>query len=91
MYAYPGGQMLTGLLTGVPVKVEGQAQGLNTITGAATGILPGVGPVVQWPVSAFLPDSPTFDDVRDMVIPYGETDAGAGSSSRCSPRTCARS
>jgi hypothetical protein len=77
-FAYPGGQLLTDLLTGVPAKVSAPVQSLNTVTGGGTAVLPGFGPVVQLAASAVLPDSPTWDDIRGVVSPYGEQDSSGG-------------
>lgn len=51
------------------IEGTGFASGLNLV---ATGILPGFGPVVQWPVAQFLPDAPKWDWIRDAVLPFGE-------------------
>ena len=49
VFAYPGGRLLAKLV-GAPeaITLEARASGLNLVS---SSVLPGVGPVVQWPVS----------------------------------------
>jgi hypothetical protein len=35
-------------------------------------VMPSIGPMAQMAASSFLPDKPMFDDVRDVLLPYGE-------------------
>lgn len=70
VFAMPGGGALAnvlGLNGGKPL-FEAPVEGLNLIT---QGFGPGVGPMVQWAVGAFLPDSPDWQFVRDIATPYG--------------------
>lgn len=67
-FIFPGTGWFTEKTIGVPVPLVGSAKGLNLI---GTG-LPGVGPVVQLPVAALLPNSVKYDDVRDLLFPFGE-------------------
>lgn len=75
MFAYPGTEFVNDKLLGVPVPLEGRVQGLNLFSGS---VIPGFGPVVQWPASQFIPDTPDWDWMRKVVIPYGEVDAEGG-------------
>lgn len=70
VFTYPGSEFLTKELFNVPVPLVGSAKGLNMI---GTGI-PGVGPAIQIPVAAFLPDKPMFDGVRKILFPFGQPD-----------------
>lgn len=67
-FIYPMTGLISDKLLGVPIPLVGSVQGLNLV---GTG-LPGIGPVVQFPLAAILPDTPRYDTVRDILFPYGE-------------------
>lgn len=74
VYAYPGSEWISEKLTGVPVPLTGRVAGLSLMT----EVLPGVGPVVQFPAAAFLPDKPEWDWARDVIFPFAEPDTSGG-------------
>jgi hypothetical protein len=56
---------------GAPIDnlFAGNVQGLNI----AGNFLPTVGPVVQMPLSAIIPAKPGWEEVRALLLPYGES------------------
>lgn len=74
VFTYPGSQWLTKKLTGIPVPMTGRVSGLSLMT----DVLPGVGPVVQMPAAALLPDTPDWDFARKFMFPFGEQDFSQG-------------
>ncbi|KKL07078.1 hypothetical protein LCGC14_2589620, partial [marine sediment metagenome] len=74
VFTYPGGAFVSKLLLGTDkagFEFTGRAAGLNL---ASQSVLPGFGPVVQIPASKFLPHKPGWDDVREILLPFGETE-----------------
>jgi hypothetical protein len=68
VFVFPGaGWLLDKIGIDTPFPLLGSVRGLNMI---GTG-LPSVGPVVQMPVNAFLPDKPKYDTVSEFVFPFG--------------------
>lgn len=67
VFVYPGSEWLTSKLMGVPVPLVGRTEGLNMMG----QVFPALGPVAQIPAGYFLPDTPAFDAVNDIVFPYG--------------------
>lgn len=57
--------------SGAGLQLTARAAGLNVV--AAT-VLPGFGPAIQIPASKLIPDTPKWDDLRDMLLPFGETE-----------------
>lgn len=57
--------------SGAGLQLSARAAGLNVV--AAT-VLPGFGPAVQIPASKLIPDTPKWDDLRDLLLPFGETE-----------------
>jgi hypothetical protein len=53
-------------LVGDPLR--GDVQGLNLVSGS---ILPGLGPVVQYPLAEILKNRPEADFARGLLMPYG--------------------
>lgn len=74
-FVYPGSQQLMQLLTGVPVKLTAQANSLNMVSAQ---LLPGFGPVAQLAVGELSPNLPGVDELRHVVLPYGEGDTSGG-------------
>lgn len=62
----PGGAVET------PLELTGSLKGANLFAGS---VLPGVGPVVQFPASFLIPDHPNADFLRDLILPFGEMDS----------------
>jgi hypothetical protein len=74
-FFYPLTRALAQVATGVDRAFSGSVKGANMIT---SSVLPGVGPVVSWPVGLFLPDKPETDAIREIINPYGDPDASGG-------------
>lgn len=76
MFSYPMSHYLTRALTsigggpsldvGLSAPVKGFAIGLD--------FRPGLGPFAQIAASKILPDTPQYDQIRSLLLPYGETD-----------------
>jgi hypothetical protein len=68
-FSYPLFGPLAKLATGMGV------QGISPVKGLLLGFdfRPGLGPVGQFAASRILPDSPQFDEIRNFILPYGET------------------
>lgn len=77
VFTYPFSEWINKTVTGVPVPFQGRVEGLNLFS-AGPIFIPGFGPAVQVPVSAFLPDTPDADWVREVVLPFGEEDLEGG-------------
>lgn len=75
VFVYPGTEFLTEHLLGVPAPMTGRVAGLNLFSGS---VLPGFGPIVQLPAGALLPDKPEWDEVRKLVLPFGEIETEGG-------------
>jgi hypothetical protein len=74
-FFYPLTRAMAQVATGVDRAFSGSVKGANMIT---SSVLPGVGPVVSWPVGLFLPDKPETDAIREIINPYGDPDASGG-------------
>lgn len=74
MFNFPGTEFVTKATLGVPVPMRGSVAGLNMFS--STPLYPGVGPIVQIPMSRLIPDKPDTDWIRKMISPYGETTVG---------------
>lgn len=70
MFNYPGGQFVTKKLFGMPAPISAAAGSLNMFSN--NPLLPGFGPLVQVPVGKLLPDTPSNDFIRSVILPYGE-------------------
>ena len=68
-FSYPIYGPLASMLTGMDVQQIAPLKGLLL----GFDFRPGVGPVGQFATSAFLPDTPQFDAIRNYLLPYGET------------------
>lgn len=75
VFTYPLlGKLTTGML-GLPegsVEFTGRAAGLNLVTST---VLPGFGPAVTIPASHLIPNTPKWDTVRDVLLPFGPTES----------------
>lgn len=67
VFLYPGSNLITEKLFGVPVPLKGSVQGLNLV---GNGI-PGVGPMIQFPAAWLLSNKPSTDGIRKMIFPVG--------------------
>lgn len=55
--------------SGAGVSFVGRAAGLNIVSAT---VLPGFGPVVQYPASKIIPETPGWDFVEDTISPFGQ-------------------
>lgn len=63
-------KMFTGLASPIVAPLRGIALGLD--------YRPGLGPFATVAASAILPDSPSFDSIRKVMLPYGERTSAVG-------------
>ena len=71
VFTYPGswaGSLLGLNEGGAGLGFVGRTAGLNLVTAT---VLPGFGPVVQYPASKLIPQTPQYDDLREMFLPFG--------------------
>jgi hypothetical protein len=68
VFAYPGSELLTEKLIGVPVPLTGRVEGLSI----GTSVIPAVGPVVQITAGKLLPHTPNWDWLRRIILPFGD-------------------
>lgn len=74
VFNYPFSRQIAKMTTGVPLDFTGRVAGLSLMT----DILPGVGPLVQIPAAALVPETPQWNWVRNIVSPFGEQDYSQG-------------
>jgi hypothetical protein len=67
MFQFPASGTLAKIFTGVEAPLEAPVKRLSQGIQA----YPSLGPFMQVAVSQ-LPDTPTFDEIRDFMLPYGE-------------------
>lgn len=67
-FAYPLSAHMMGMATGADIPLTGSLKGLSL----GFDVLPGLGPVVQAPIAAALPNGPEWDDARSILFPHGE-------------------
>jgi hypothetical protein len=72
-FFYPLTRGMAGSMAGR--GFSGTVKGANMIT---SSLLPGLGPVITWPVALFLPDKKETDGLRKIINPYGDPDASGG-------------
>lgn len=71
VFAFGANDLLANAgLPSSPQPIVGSVGGLNLVSNG----LPGVGPVVQIPMSYIIPDTPDWQEFHDLVFPYGEID-----------------
>lgn len=73
VFTYPGLGSMASKMLGLPegsVDFVGRASGVNLV--AAT-VLPGFGPAITIPASHLIPNTPSWDGVRETLMPFGET------------------
>lgn len=68
VFAYPGSEILTDALIGAPVPLTGRVEGLSI----GTSVIPAVGPIVQIPAGKLLPQTPDWDWLRRVILPFGD-------------------
>lgn len=74
VFAYPGSEILTEKLIGIPVPLTGRVEGLSI----GTSVIPAVGPVVQMTAGSMLPKTPDWDWVRRIILPFGDPETSSG-------------
>lgn len=70
VFNYPGSEQLMANIPGgphVPFPLTGRVQGLTM----GFEVVPGFGPMAQLPASWVIPNTPHWDGVRSLVMPYG--------------------
>lgn len=67
VFNFPFSGDLTKLLTGVEAPLQGGVKRLSL----GLQVIPSLGPVGQIAASELIPDSPKFDDVVGVLLPYG--------------------
>lgn len=71
IFIYPGGELVASML-GLPeesdLQLKGQVQNLSMVG----GVLPPFGNAVSLGASLVLPDDPSFNWLRDTLLPFGE-------------------
>ena len=67
VFNFPFSGDLTKLLTGVEAPLQGGVKRLSL----GLQVIPSLGPVGQIAASELIPDSPKFDDVVGILLPYG--------------------
>lgn len=69
VFNYPGTAFLNEKLIGAPIPLQGRVGGLNLM---GNSVLPGLGPVVQIPMSKLIPNKPEWDWLHEAVLPFGD-------------------
>jgi hypothetical protein len=67
-FTFPLSGHLTRALFGVESPINASVKGI----GQGLDWKPGLGPVATWSVSKLLPDSPSTDTIRSILLPFGE-------------------
>jgi hypothetical protein len=71
-FQFPMSGSLSQLLTGIDAPLSAPlgrlSQGIN--------FMPALGPYAQFGLSQFVPDTPDYDSLKELFLPYGETTAG---------------
>lgn len=77
VFVVPNSGQITEKLFGVNIPLGGYAESLSFF---GSGVMPGVGPALQIPAKALIPNSPEYDDVRQIIDPFGgrEEEPGVG-------------
>jgi hypothetical protein len=69
-FQFPMSGSLSKALTGIDAPLSAPlgrlSQGIN--------FMPALGPYAQFGVSQFVPDTPNYDSIKELFLPYGETD-----------------
>jgi hypothetical protein len=70
-FNFPLSGSLTKLVTGIDAPMQAPVKRLSV----GLGVIPSLGPVGQIAASRLIPDTPDFDFVTKVFLPYGRTDA----------------
>ena len=75
VFYYPfSGEIVSNIALGEDRKTDIRLPGYASSLNLALNIIPGVGPMVAIPFSAFFGGNPTFDEFKKVVFPYGLPD-----------------
>lgn len=66
-FNFPGSGWIAEHLTGVNMPLQAPVKRLSV----GLGIIPGIGPVAQLAASKIIPDTPAFDEIVKIMMPYG--------------------
>lgn len=66
-FNFPASGWISNLLTGTETPLQAPVKRLSI----GLGVLPSIGPVAQIAASQIIPDTPTFDNVVGILLPYG--------------------
>jgi len=66
-FNFPLSGWVSELITGTETPLQAPVKRLSI----GLGVLPSIGPVAQIGTSTFIPDTPTFDNVVKLLLPYG--------------------
>jgi hypothetical protein len=81
VFALPWSGWITEKLTGIGMPVGVNApltapvKGLNVF---GSSVVPGLGPVVTMPLSKIIPNRPEYEDVQQLLFPFGEEEYSDG-------------
>ena len=70
-FNFPASGWISELLTGVNAPMQAPVKRLSI----GLGVLPSIGPVAQIAASKIIPDTPTFDNVMSILLPYGRKES----------------
>lgn len=68
MFSFPMSGALTKAITGISATLSAPVKGVAL----ALDYRPGLGPMATMAASAILPDSPSLDAIKNVILPYGE-------------------
>lgn len=71
-FQFPLSGSLAKLFTGVDAPMSAPLSRLSQ----GIAVYPALGPYAQLAVSTFLPDIPKYDQIKELLLPYGETKVG---------------
>lgn len=70
-FAWPGSNMMLKELAGASASFDSSLKSLNMVT---QSVIPGIGPATALPAQWLLPDDPAWDELRKVILPFGEQD-----------------
>ena len=68
-FNFPLSGAITKLITGVEAPMQAPVKRLSI----GYSVIPSLGPVGQIAASQIIPDTPTFDGIAEIILPYGRT------------------
>lgn len=80
-FNYPASGLIGKIVSGTPFPMMGNVAAATPSLGGATSggmghaLIPGAGPFVSIAASKLLPDTPTFDEAKSWLAPYGDPSA----------------